>query len=125
MFDRGQFVSFANCGLPYFVGDVIHEEQKLLVASPALFRDRFSINVRVGHDVTAIDRERRVITVKDLAHNTVTEERYDALVLATGAQVLDLCLPSLLLSSLLSVLTFSACSLPCPSTADQASDSRY
>ena len=87
MFDRGQFVSFANCGLPYFVGDVIHEEQKLLVASPALFRDRFSINVRVGHDVTAIDRERRVITVKDLAHNAVAEEHYDALVLATGAQV--------------------------------------
>lgn len=87
MYDRGNYVSFANCGLPYYVGDVIHEEQKLLVASPQLFRDRFNIAVHLGHEVTAVDAARRVISVKNLAQGTVSEERYDALVLATGAQV--------------------------------------
>src|SRR5664279_3919549 len=51
IYDRGPFVSFANCGLPYFVGDVIQDEKKLLVASPELFRNRFNINVQTHHDV--------------------------------------------------------------------------
>lgn len=61
VFDRGPHVSFANCGLPYFVGDVMREERSLLVASEALSRDRFAIDVHVRHEVTAIDRERRTI----------------------------------------------------------------
>ena len=65
--DRGPYVSFANCGLPYYVGDAIKDEAKLLVANPALFRDRFNIEVRTGHEVTAIDREAREIEVKELA----------------------------------------------------------
>src|SRR5512147_1022241 len=67
LFDRGPHVSFANCGLPYFVGDVITQEKSLLVASPALFRDRFRIEVRTRHEVTAIDRAARTIRVRDLA----------------------------------------------------------
>jgi NADPH-dependent 2,4-dienoyl-CoA reductase/sulfur reductase-like enzyme len=65
MFDRGSHVSFANCGLPYFVGDVITDERKLLVATSELFRQRFDITVRTRHEVTAIDRERRTIAVSD------------------------------------------------------------
>src|SRR5512142_315417 len=57
IFERGPFVSFANCGLPYYVGDVIRGESKLLLATPALFRERFEIDVRVEHEVVAIDRE--------------------------------------------------------------------
>jgi len=53
--ERGPYVSFANCGLPYYVGKVIQQESKLLLASPALFRDRFNIEVRTQHEVVAIE----------------------------------------------------------------------
>lgn len=88
LFDRGPHVSFANCGLPYFVGNVIADERKLLVASPQLFHERFAIEVRTRHEVMAIDREHRTVCVRDLdAPGGAVErkERYDALVLAPGA----------------------------------------
>jgi len=85
VFDRGHFVSFANCGLPYYVGDVIKEESNLIVASPQLFRERFNIEVRIRHEVTAIDRDKREIAVTDLESLGVRHEPYDALVLAPGA----------------------------------------
>ncbi|HET6278641.1 MAG TPA: FAD-dependent oxidoreductase [Candidatus Polarisedimenticolia bacterium] len=85
VYDRGPFVSFANCGLPYYVGDVITEESNLIVASPQLFRERFNIEVRVRHEVTAIDRARREIAVTDLESGRARRESYDALVLAPGA----------------------------------------
>src|SRR6266581_9652301 len=66
LFDKGPYVSFANCGLPYFVGDVIREEERLVIASPALFRERFDIDVHTHHEVTRIDRDRRTIVVKDI-----------------------------------------------------------
>lgn len=88
LFDKGQHVSFANCGLPYFVGDVIEDEAKLLVATPELFNERFNIIVRTQHEVTAINREQKYITVTNLMTGTVTEEHYDALVLATGSRAL-------------------------------------
>src|SRR5512134_3981469 len=66
LFDRGPHVSFANCGLPYFVGDVIAEQSKLLVASADMFRQRFNIQVRTRHEVTAIDRARQTIRVRAL-----------------------------------------------------------
>ena len=84
MFDRGPHVSFANCGLPYFVGDVITEERKLLVATSELFLQRFDIHVRTRHEVTAIDRARSTIAVTDLAAGVEREEPYDALVLSPG-----------------------------------------
>lgn len=83
--DRGPYVSFANCGLPYYVGDVIKDEAKLLVANPALFRDRFQIEVRTQHEVVAIDRKAREIEVRDLATGRSYREPYDALVLSPGA----------------------------------------
>jgi NADPH-dependent 2,4-dienoyl-CoA reductase/sulfur reductase-like enzyme len=83
--DKGPYVSFANCGLPYYVGDVIHDESKLLLASPELFRNRFNIEVRTKHEVVAIDRQRRGVTVKNLEAATESEEPYDVLVLSPGA----------------------------------------
>src|SRR5262247_4696975 len=59
VFDRGPFVSFANCGLPYYVGNVIDDERKLLVASRELFRERFNIEVHTENEVTLIDRDAR------------------------------------------------------------------
>lgn len=85
MYERGAFVSFANCGLPYHVGGVIAEEDKLLVAKPALFADRFRIAVKARHEVVAIDRAAKSITVRDLATGQDFQDRYDALVLSPGA----------------------------------------
>ena len=88
VFDRGPYVAFANCGLPYFVGDVIADERKLLVASPELFRDRFNIVVHTESDVTGIDPVAQTITVRHLPDGPGSLERtehYDALVLSPGA----------------------------------------
>ena len=85
IFEQGSFVSFANCGLPYYIGDVITDEKKLLVANVALFRDRFKIDVRLENEVMAIDREAMQITVKNRQTGAIYQESYDVLVLATGA----------------------------------------
>ena len=85
LFDRGHYVSFANCGLPYFVGNVIREEKKLLVASRELFRDRFNIDVRTEHDVLSVDRVARIIRVRNVREGSERDEPYDALVLSPGA----------------------------------------
>jgi NADPH-dependent 2,4-dienoyl-CoA reductase/sulfur reductase-like enzyme/rhodanese-related sulfurtransferase len=85
VFDRGPYVSFANCGLPYHVGNVIAEESKLLVASKDTFRERFAIEVCTESEVTAIDRAARTIEVRDLATGATRREAYDALVLSPGA----------------------------------------
>jgi NADPH-dependent 2,4-dienoyl-CoA reductase/sulfur reductase-like enzyme/rhodanese-related sulfurtransferase len=85
LFDRGPYVSFANCGLPYYVGDVIQEEKKLLVASPELFQTRFRIEVRTENEVTLVDREQQEIEIKRLRTGESYREKYDALVLSPGA----------------------------------------
>jgi NADPH-dependent 2,4-dienoyl-CoA reductase/sulfur reductase-like enzyme/rhodanese-related sulfurtransferase len=85
LFDRGPHVSFANCGLPYYVGNVILDERKLLVASRELFRDRFNIDVHTEHEVVAIDRAAQTVRVRDLREGSERPERYDVLVLAPGA----------------------------------------
>lgn len=86
VFERGSYVSFANCGLPYYVGHVIEEEEDLLVASPELFRDRFKIDVRTNSDVRRILPEVRELEIEDLSTNRTYRERYDALVLSPGAE---------------------------------------
>ncbi len=85
LLDRGPHVSFANCGLPYYVGNVIADEGNLLVASRELFRERFNIDVRTEHEVRSIDRQARLVHVRDLRTNTDKQERYDVLVLSPGA----------------------------------------
>ncbi len=105
IFERGPYVSFANCGLPYYVGDIITEEENLIVATPGLFRDRFNIEVRTQSNVTAIDRGNREITVEDLKTATVYRERYDALVLAPGAAPIRPPLPGIDLPGIYSLRT--------------------
>jgi NADPH-dependent 2,4-dienoyl-CoA reductase/sulfur reductase-like enzyme/rhodanese-related sulfurtransferase len=85
MFDRGPYVSFANCGLPYYVGNVIADERKLLVASREMFRDRFNIEVHTETEVVGVDRTNRTVAVRKLHAGDVRSESYDALVLAPGA----------------------------------------
>ncbi|MDD1636865.1 MAG: FAD-dependent oxidoreductase [Methylococcaceae bacterium] len=85
IFEMGSYVSFANCGLPYFIGDVIVEEEKLLVATPELFKNRFNIQVCTDTEVLSIDKANKTLDVQDLATGQNRVERYDALVLSTGA----------------------------------------
>jgi NADPH-dependent 2,4-dienoyl-CoA reductase/sulfur reductase-like enzyme/rhodanese-related sulfurtransferase len=105
IFDRGEYVSFANCGLPYYVGDVIRKEEDLLVATPELFRERFNIEVRLKSEAIAIDRNRQTISVKDLRSGSVYEEAYDALVLSPGASAIRPDLPGIDLPGIFSLRT--------------------
>ena len=85
IFERGPYVSFANCGLPYYVGNVITDERNLLIATPELFKKRFNIEVRVQSEVRTIDRAKHEIKVKNIGTGNVYRESYDALVLAPGS----------------------------------------
>lgn len=85
IFDRGPYVSFANCGLPYFIGGVIEDERRLLVADADLFRERFQIAVHTRTEVVTIDPGTRTIEVRDLESGNARTESYDALVLSPGA----------------------------------------
>jgi NADPH-dependent 2,4-dienoyl-CoA reductase/sulfur reductase-like enzyme/rhodanese-related sulfurtransferase len=105
MFDRGPYVSFANCGLPYYVGDVIKKEENLLIATPELFRERFNIEVRLDSEVTAIDREQRRIQVRDLKAGADYSESYDALVLSPGARPIRPDLPGIDLPGIFALRT--------------------
>jgi NADPH-dependent 2,4-dienoyl-CoA reductase/sulfur reductase-like enzyme/rhodanese-related sulfurtransferase len=105
LFDRGPYVSFANCGLPYYVGNVILEEKSLLVATPELFRDRFNIIVKTEHEVRAIDRAAREIEVCDLKTGTIVREKYDELVLSPGAAPIRPPLPGIDLPGIFALRT--------------------
>lgn len=83
--ERGPHVSFANCGLPYFVGGEIVEPDALLLQTPASLRARFNLDVRVRSEVLAIDRSARRVRARDLTSGREYDEPYDALVLSTGA----------------------------------------
>ena len=83
--ERSGYVSYANCGLPYYVGGVIEEHESLLLQTPASLNERFRIDVRVSSEVTSIDRERRVVHVRDLATAQDYELAYDFVVLSPGA----------------------------------------
>ena len=105
VFERGPYVSFANCGLPYYVGNVISDERALLVASREMFRTRFNVDVQTETEVTAIERSARVITVRDLRTGTSRTERYDALVLSPGAAPIRPPLPGVDLPGVFAVRT--------------------
>lgn len=85
IFEKDSHVSFANCGLPYHIGEEIKDREKLLVAKPKLFRERFNIDVKTRHEVTSIDRENKTISVLDRDSDTSSTEPYDKLILAPGA----------------------------------------
>lgn len=95
IFERGSYISFANCGLPYYIGNVISEEKELLLATPEFLKKRFNIDVRTENEVMAIDREKNELEVKDLKTGKVYREGYDALVLAPGATPIRPSLPGI------------------------------
>lgn len=105
VFERGPHVSFANCGLPYYVGNVIADERSLLVASREMFRTRFNVDVQTETEVTSIDRRERLLTVRDGRSGNSRVERYDALVLSPGAAPIRPPLPGVDLPGVFAVRT--------------------
>ncbi len=95
IFERGPHVSFANCGLPYHVGDIIENEADLLLVSPEDFKNRYAIDVHTRHEVLEIDREARRVSVHDHEHNSTRWENYDNLLIATGARAFTPQIPGL------------------------------
>lgn len=85
IFERGDHISYANCGLPYHIGNVIEEEGDLLLMTPELMKQRFAIDVRVRNEVLQIDRANKKIVVQNHMNNQKYEESYDTLVIATGS----------------------------------------
>ncbi|MGI6721510.1 MAG: FAD-dependent oxidoreductase [Anaerovoracaceae bacterium] len=85
IFERTGYISYANCGLPYYAGGVIEDRNELTLQTPHSFWQRFRIDVRVHHEVQQIDTEKKTVSVKDLESGEVSEEAYDKLILAPGA----------------------------------------
>ena len=85
LLERGDYVSYANCGLPYFVGDVIAARDALLLMTPERLKERFNVDVRVKNEVVEIDREQKEVVIKKVEDGSTYRERYDYLVIATGS----------------------------------------
>lgn len=86
VFERSGFVSYANCGLPYYIGGVIEKKEELTLQTPESFKRRFNVDMRVRHEVTKINPERKTVNVTNLVTGESFEESYDKLILSPGAR---------------------------------------
>jgi NADPH-dependent 2,4-dienoyl-CoA reductase/sulfur reductase-like enzyme/rhodanese-related sulfurtransferase len=105
MVERGPYVSFANCGLPYHVGGVIEHESDLLVASERVFREQFAVDCRTGCEAMGISPSEKTVQLRDVSSGTVTTESYDKLVLSPGAPSIRPPLPGIDLPGIFPVRT--------------------
>lgn len=95
VFERSPYVSFANCGLPYYIGGAIKDRQQLLLQTPSSLKASLDLDVRTGHEVLAIDRKAKRVEVREVATGRAYQESYDKLVLCPGAQPLRPPLPGI------------------------------
>jgi len=103
MFDKGDYISFANCGLPYYIGETIKDRGELIIQTPQSFKSRFNVDVRIRSEVVAVNTEAKTVTVR---HDTRTyDERYDYLVLAPGSRPIRPPLPGIDNPAILSLRT--------------------
>ena len=86
VFERSGYISYANCGLPYYIGDIITDSENLTLQTPESFYNRFRVDVNVHHEVIAINSKDKKVLVKNLVNGKEFEESYDKLVLAPGAK---------------------------------------
>ena len=100
IFEKGEYISYANCGLPYYIGNVIKNRDALFVQTAASFNQRFNIDVRVKTEVTAIDAENKTITAVNQVTNEEYTELYDKLVLSPGADPVRPPLPGIALEGI-------------------------
>lgn len=105
VFERSGFVSYANCGLPYYIGGVIQDKEELTLQTPENFRERFRIDVRVRHEVTAIHPDKKTVSVKNLKTGEEFEENYDKLLLSPGARPVQPNLPGVGIDNLFTLRT--------------------
>ncbi len=88
MFEMGRDISYATCGLPYYLSGVIPERKDLLITTAQFFKKRFNVEVRTRHEILSIDRDKQKVVVRNLATGDISEEAYDRLILATGASAI-------------------------------------
>ena len=105
VFERSGYISYANCGLPYYIGDVITDRSDLILQTPESFFSRFHVNMKVRHEVTAIHPEKKEVTVKNLETGEEFEESYDKLILSPGAKPTQPRLPGVGLDKLFTLRT--------------------
>ncbi|MCC6584247.1 MAG: FAD-dependent oxidoreductase, partial [Chitinophagales bacterium] len=95
IFEKGEYISYANCGLPYYIGDVIKDRNALFVQTAASFKQRFNIDVRVQTEVLSINIATKIITAIHQTSGETYEERYDKLILSPGAEPIRPPLPGI------------------------------
>ena len=105
VFERSGFISYANCGLPYYIGGVIEDPEELTLQTPESFFSRFRVSMRVRHEVTAIHPDRKTVSVTNLETGEEFEEGYDKLILSPGAKPTQPRLPGVGLSKLFTLRT--------------------
>ena len=105
VFERSGFISYANCGLPYYIGDVITDPEELTLQTPESFFTRFRVNMKVRHEVTAIHPDKKTVSVKNLETGEEFEESYDKLLLSPGAKPTQPRLPGVGLDRLFTLRT--------------------
>lgn len=86
LFEKGEYISFANCGLPYYIGDVITDKEKLVVQTPEKMKERFNLDIRINSEVMRIYPDKKLVEVFDKAANRTYTESYDRLILSPGAE---------------------------------------
>lgn len=105
VFERSGYISYANCGLPYYIGDVITDPEDLTLQTPESFYSRFRVNMKVKHEVTAIHPDRKTVSVKNLNTGEEFEEAYDKLILSPGAKPTQPRVPGVGLNKLFTLRT--------------------
>ena len=105
VFERSGYISYANCGLPYYIGGVIENPQQLTLQTPESFFSRFRVHMKVHHEVTAIHPERKTVSVKKLESGEIFEESYDKLLLSPGAKPTQPRLPGVGIDKLFTLRT--------------------
>ena len=105
VFERSGYISYANCGLPYYIGGVIEDPEELTLQTPESFFARFRVEMKVHHEVTAIHPERKTVKVKNLETGAEFEEKYDKLLLSPGAKPTQPRLPGVGLDKLFTLRT--------------------
>lgn len=105
IFERSGYISYANCGLPYYIGGAIEDREELTLQTPEAFFERFRVNVKVRHEVVAVQPEKKTVTVRDLDSGREFEESYDKLLLSPGAKPTQPRLPGVGLDKLFTLRT--------------------
>ena len=105
VFEKSGYISYANCGLPYYIGDVITDSEELTLQTPESFLKRFRINMKIHHEVISIHPDRKTVSVKNLENGEIFEENYDKLILSPGAKPTQPRLPGVGIDKLFTLRT--------------------